>query len=289
MQNNEPRRYDRNLRETLTKIISISNQKGGVGKTSTAVNLSSAIAYCGKRVLLIDADPQANATSGVGVEVNDEGKSTYELLISNEPVTECIKKTDFENLDLIPSNINLVAAEIELVSVLSRERVLRDKLAGLPSGMYDFVFIDCPPSLGIITLNSLTSANTVLIPVQCEYYALEGLSQLLNTIKNVKNNYNHYLNIEGYLLTMFDSRLKLANQVEGELRKFFGEKVYDVKISRNVKIGEAPSFGKPIINYEPDSTGAKNYLQLAVEFLSKNGVDVSTLKREGSSETEDLF
>lgn len=269
--------------------ISISNQKGGVGKTSTAVNLSSAIAYCGKRVLLIDADPQANATSGVGVEVNDEGKSTYELLISNEPVTECIKKTDFENLDLIPSNINLVAAEIELVSVLSRERVLRDKLAGLPSGMYDFVFIDCPPSLGIITLNSLTSANTVLIPVQCEYYALEGLSQLLNTIKNVKNNYNHYLNIEGYLLTMFDSRLKLANQVEGELRKFFGEKVYDVKISRNVKIGEAPSFGKPIINYEPDSTGAKNYLQLAVEFLSKNGVDVSTLKREGSSETEDLF
>ncbi|KXK02487.1 MAG: ParA family chromosome partitioning protein [Chlorobi bacterium OLB4] len=289
MQNNEPRRYDRNLRETLTKIISISNQKGGVGKTSTAVNLSSAIAYFGKRVLLIDADPQANATSGVGVEVNDEGKSTYELLISNEPVTECIKKTDFENLDLIPSNINLVAAEIELVSVLSRERVLRDKLAGLPSGMYDFVFIDCPPSLGIITLNSLTSANTVLIPVQCEYYALEGLSQLLNTIKNVKNNYNHYLNIEGYLLTMFDSRLKLANQVEGELRKFFGEKVYDVKISRNVKIGEAPSFGKPIINYEPDSTGAKNYLQLAVEFLSKNGVDVSTLKREGSSETEDLF
>ncbi|KAA0211372.1 ParA family protein [Ignavibacteria bacterium CHB1] len=273
----------------MTKIISISNQKGGVGKTSTAVNLSSAIAYCGKRVLLIDADPQANATSGVGVEVNDEGKSTYELLISNEPVTECIKKTDFENLDLIPSNINLVAAEIELVSVLSRERVLRDKLAGLPSGMYDFVFIDCPPSLGIITLNSLTSANTVLIPVQCEYYALEGLSQLLNTIKNVKNNYNHYLNIEGYLLTMFDSRLKLANQVEGELRKFFGEKVYDVKISRNVKIGEAPSFGKPIINYEPDSTGAKNYLQLAVEFLSKNGVDVSTLKREGSSETEDLF
>lgn len=289
MQNNEPRRYDRNLRETLTKIISISNQKGGVGKTSTAVNLSSAIAYFGKRVLLIDADPQANATSGVGVEVNDEGKSTYELLISNEPVTECIKKTDFENLDLIPSNINLVAAEIELVSVLSRERVLRDKLAGLPSGMYDFVFIDCPPSLGIITLNSLTSANTVLIPVQCEYYALEGLSQLLNTIKNVKNNYNHYLNIEGYLLTMFDSRLKLANQVEGELRKFFGEKVYDVKISRNVKIGEAPSFGKPIINYEPDSTGAKNYLQLAVEFLSKNGVDGSTLKREGSSETEDLF
>lgn len=289
MQNNEPRRYDRNLRETLTKIISISNQKGGVGKTSTAVNLSSAIAYFGKRVLLIDADPQANATSGVGVEVNDEGKSTYELLISNESVTECIKKTDFENLDLIPSNINLVAAEIELVSVLSRERVLRDKLAGLPSGMYDFVFIDCPPSLGIITLNSLTSANTVLIPVQCEYYALEGLSQLLNTIKNVKNNYNHYLNIEGYLLTMFDSRLKLANQVEGELRKFFGEKVYDVKISRNVKIGEAPSFGKPIINYEPDSTGAKNYLQLAVEFLSKNGVDVSTLKREGSSETEDLF
>lgn len=256
----------------MAKIISISNQKGGVGKTTTAVNLSASVAHFGKKVLLIDADPQANATSGVGVEAKDDGKSSYELLVTNERAADCIKKTEFENLDIISSNINLVAAEIELVGIINRERVLKDKLKRLDESDYDVIIIDCPPSLGIITVNSLTAADTVLIPVQCEYYALEGLSQLLNTIKTVKNNYNPTLNIEGYLLTMFDSRLKLANQVESELRKFFGDKVFTTKIARNVKIGEAPSFGKPIINYDPESTGAKNYMDLAIEFLTRNGL-----------------
>jgi chromosome partitioning protein len=260
----------------LTKIISISNQKGGVGKTTTAINLSTSIATHGKRVLLIDADPQANATSGLGLEASIDGRSTYEIFISNRTINECIKKTQVNNLDVITSNINLVAAELELVEIPSRESILRNKITsfineGLNQALYDFIFIDCPPSLGLITVNALTAANSLLIPVQCEYYALEGLSQLLNTIKNVKNIFNPSLNIEGYLLTMFDSRLKLSNQIESELRKFFGEKVFDTKIFRNVKIGEAPSYGKPIIIYDPSSTGSMNYLDLGKEFLMRNG------------------
>ena len=260
----------------MTKIISIANQKGGVGKTTTAVNLSSCIATIGKKVLMIDVDPQANATTGIGIEAREDGDTIYDVMILDRNIKESLKKTQIENLDVISSNINLVAAELELIEFKSRERVLKDKINELINGIekegikYDYIFLDCPPSLGLITINALTAAHSVLIPVQCEYYALEGLSQLLNTIKRVKNSYNPSLNIEGYLLTMFDTRLKLANQVESELRKFFGERVFKTKIARNVKIGEAPSFGKPIIVYDPQSMGSQNYMELGKEFIQRN-------------------
>lgn len=262
----------------MTKIIAIANQKGGVGKTTTAVNLSTAIALAGKRVLLIDSDPQANATTGMGIEAKSDGNTIYEVIVLDKKFSETIKKTVVENLDIITSHINFVAAELELKDLPQREARLKQKLEEYISenkfslSNYDFIFIDCPPSLGLITLNALTAADTILIPVQSEYYALEGLSQLLNTIKLVKNTFNPSLNIEGYLLTMFDSRLRLANQVEVEIRKFFGDKVFNVKIARNVKIGEAPSFGKPVLIYDPTSTGAQNYIDLAREFLLRNPV-----------------
>ena len=253
-----------------------------MGKTTTAINLSTSIAAFGKKVLLIDADPQANATSGVGLEAQTDGRSTYELFISGKSISECIKETQVENLFAVTSNIHLVAAEIELINLPSRESILKNKISEfLKSGnnedgntFFDFIIIDCPPSLGLITVNALTAADSLLIPVQCEYYALEGLSQLLNTIKNVKNVFNPGLNIEGYLLTMFDSRLKLSNQIESELRKFFGEKVFQTKIFRNVKIGEAPSYGKPVVIYDPSSTGALNYMDLGREFLTRNGIEI---------------
>jgi chromosome partitioning protein len=260
----------------LTKIISISNQKGGVGKTTTAVNLSSCLAAAGKNIILIDSDPQANASTGMGIDAKDNENTTYELLISDNKIKDCLLDTQVENLRMIPSNINLVGAELELVEIESRERQLKDKITeflfSTDNGFKkpDYIIIDCPPSLSLITINALTAANSVLIPVQCEYYALEGLTQLLNTIKMVKNSFNPSLNIEGYLLTMFDSRLRLANQVEGELRKYFAEKVFETKIFRNVRIGEAPSYGKPITVYDLLSTGSKNYMDLATEFLQRN-------------------
>jgi len=275
----------------LTKIISISNQKGGVGKTTTAINLSSAIAAYGKKVLMIDTDPQANATSGLGLDNSIEGNSTYEIFISDKNVKDCIKDTQVQNLKIISANINLVAAELELVDLPHRESILKNKLKEFLAENiedFDFILVDCPPSLGLITVNALTAADSLLIPVQCEYYALEGLSQLLNTIKNVKNIFNPDLNIEGYLLTMFDSRLKLSNQIESELRKFFGEKVFTTKIFRNVKIGEAPSYGKPIIVYDPASTGALNYMDLGKEFLLRNGFETESEKDSDNSNNSEI-
>ncbi len=252
----------------MGKIITIANQKGGVGKTTTAVNLAASVAVAECRTLLVDADPQANATSGVGGEAKEK-KTTYEVLIGGLDAREAILPTQMPHLSLLPSHINLVGAEIEMVEVPDREKMLRDSLATIRDS-YDFVFIDCPPSLGLLTINALTAADSVLVPVQCEYYALEGLGQLLNTINLVKKNLNDRLEIEGVLLTMYDSRLRLSNQIVDEVKKYFGEKVFGTIISRNVRLSEAPSFGKPIILYDAVSTGARNYMQLAQEFLKRN-------------------
>lgn len=238
-----------------------------MGKTTTAINLSSLLAAAEKRTLLIDIDPQANSSSGLSV--NDHAPSVYEVLIGTRPVDEVVINTYMPFLDLLPSNINLVGAEIELVDMNDRERLLRKALQKIDTS-YDFVLIDCPPSLGLLTLNALTSANSVLIPVQCEYFALEGLGQLLNTINIVKKHFNKDLTIEGVLLTMFDTRLRLSHQVAEEVRKYFGDKVFDTVIHRNVRISEAPSYGKPVILYDAISSGAKNYMALAAEVIKRN-------------------
>jgi len=251
----------------MAKIIAIANQKGGVGKTTTAINLSSLLAAAEKRTLLIDIDPQANSSSGLNV--NDHTPSVYEVLIGIDSVDDVIINTYMPFLDILPSNINLVGAEIELVDMDDRETLLRGAIQKI-NNSYDFVLIDCPPSLGLLTLNALTSANSVLIPVQCEYFALEGLGQLLNTINIVKKRFNKDLTIEGVLLTMFDTRLRLSHQVAEEVRKYFGDKVFDTIIHRNVRISEAPSYGKPVILYDAISSGAKNYMALAAEVIKRN-------------------
>ncbi len=252
----------------MGKIITIVNQKGGVGKTTTAINLASCIAVSEKNVLLVDIDPQANATSGIGMQLEEDEPSIYEVLLNNQDVTTAIRKSGVPFLDVLPSHIRLVGAEVELVNGANREHRLKQTLDKIRDE-YDFVFIDCPPSLGLLTINALTAADSVLIPIQCEYYALEGLSQLLNTVHLVQKNLNTDLTIEGVLLTMYDNRLNLSNQVAEEVREYFKEKVYKTEISRNVRLGEAPSFGKPIIMYDALCTGSQNYISLAEEILKK--------------------
>ena len=251
----------------MAKIIGVANQKGGVGKTTTAVNLASALGVLEKRVLLIDADPQANATSGLGVE--EVNFSTYNLLEHSAEVIKCILPTSSPNVDIIPSHIDLVAAEIELVDRENREYMLREALKSVRDH-YDYIIIDCAPSLGLITINALTAADSVIIPIQCEYFALEGLGKLLNTIKNVQKIHNEDLDIEGLLLTMYDSRLRLSNQVVEEVNSHFPEMVFETIISRNVRLSEAPSFGESILSYDAESKGAIQYIQLAEEVLLKN-------------------
>ena len=252
----------------MGKIISVANQKGGVGKTTTTVNLSTILAKKGKKILLIDADPQGNATSGLGVEKEVEF-STYDILVNETEIKQAVKKTMVKNLLLCPSNMNLAGAEVELVSMMSREQRLKEKLEEIKDS-FDYIFIDCPPSLGLITLNAFTASDSVLIPVQCEYFALEGLGQLLNTVNLVKKHLNKAIMIEGALLTMYDIRTNLSNQVVKEVKKYFNDKVYKTVIPRNVRLSEAPSYGMPITEYDPKSKGAKAYLKFAKEFLKIN-------------------
>ena len=253
----------------MSKIVAIVNQKGGVGKTTTAVNLAAAVAAKGKKVLLADIDPQGNATSGFGVNKKEVALSTYDLLINQAEAKAAIVQTKYKNLWVLPANMNLAGAEIELVDMPKRESRLKLALAPIDAD-YDYIFLDCPPSLGIITLNGLTAADSVLVPIQCEYYALEGLSQLMSTVRTVKRKYNEYLEMEGVLLTMYDGRLNLTAQVVEEVKKFFPKKVFTTAIPRNVRLSEAPGFGEPVRYYDPQSKGAKMYDQLASEFLRNN-------------------
>jgi chromosome partitioning protein len=244
--------------------VAIANQKGGVGKTTTAINLAAGLASLGRRILLVDLDPQANATTGVGIEHRGVEKSVYDCLVGSNDAQSVIRKTDYPNLDLIPSTIDLAGAELELVSAIARETKLRSTLERLHG--YDVIFIDCPPSLGLLTVNAMTAAESILIPIQCEYYALEGLSQLLRNVELIRASLNPGLAISGIVLTMYDARTKLSEEVAGEVRKHFGEKVFTTIIPRSVRLSEAPSYGQPAIAYEPSARGAKAYMWLAEEF-----------------------
>ena len=255
----------------MGKIIALANQKGGVGKTTTTINLAASLATLEKTVLVIDADPQANASSGLGVDIHDLECSLYESLIGESDIREAIYTTDIEGLDIIPSHIDLVGAEIEMLNIENREKVVSRLLAPLREE-YDYILIDCSPSLGLITVNALTAADSVIIPVQCEYFALEGIGKLLNTIKIIKSKLNPRLEIEGFLLTMYDSRLRLANQIYDEVKRHFQELVFKTVIQRNVKLSESQSHGIPVILYDAESTGSKNHLALAKEIILKNEV-----------------
>ena len=253
----------------MGKIIAIANQKGGVGKTTTSVNLAASLGVLEKKVLLIDADPQANASSGLGIDVDSVAIGSYQLIEHSAEAKEAIVASNAPNVDIIPAHIDLVAIEIELVDKEEREYMLKKAIGHLKSE-YDYILIDCAPSLGLLTLNSLVAADSVIIPIQCEYFALEGLGKLLNTIKSIQNIHNSELDIEGLLLTMFDSRLRLSNQVVDEVRKHFSSMVFETIIRRNIRLGEAPSYGESIIAYDATSKGAVNYLNLAQELLKKN-------------------
>lgn len=253
----------------MGKIIAIANQKGGVGKTTTAMNLSASLAILGKKVLLVDCDPQANASSGIGVDTGKVDCSVYEAMVGLRDIREAVYTTDIDNLDVVPSNVNLSGADVELMQLDQREYKAQKMLEAV-KGDYDFIIIDCSPSLGLITVNALTAADSVIIPVQCEYFALEGISQLLNTIRMIKKKLNPALEIEGFLLTMYDRRLRLANQIYDEVKRHFQELVFKTVIQRNVKLSEAPSHGLPVILYDEGSIGSINHLSLAREIISKN-------------------
>lgn len=253
----------------MGKIIALANQKGGVGKTTTTINLAASLATLGQTVLVVDADPQANASSGLGIDITTIDSSIYECLINKTAVAGAIHHTQIEGLDIVPSHIDLVGAEIEMLNLDNREKILKEVLSTIKD-KYNYILIDCSPSLGLITVNSLTAADSVIIPVQCEYFALEGISKLLNTIKIIKSKLNPSLDIEGFLLTMFDSRLRLSNQIYAEVKKHFQELVFNTVIQRNVRLSEAPSMGLPAILYDAASIGSKNYLSLAQEIIKRN-------------------
>jgi len=270
---------------SMPKIVAICNQKGGVGKTSTAVSMASCIALEGRKTLLIDLDPQGNATSGVGIDKSQVQKSIYDALLDSAPVQELILQTQVSNLHIVPSNQDLSGIEVELVGELSREGRLRKALTSLDSS-FDIVVIDCPPSFGLLTINALTAANSVIIPIQCEYYALEGLSQLIKTITLIRDNLNPSLEVEGIVMTMADYRTKLTQEVIDEVRKHFGPKVYQTVIPRNIRLSEAPGFGKPIFLYDKDSEGAKKYKELTKEFMLNNVTYLNKMSYDKSEETK---